>query len=571
MDLTTLDPKNLTIFGNDRDILRDLFTYLDYVGEHDVKRMTRSNEIPKADSVRIAKLLGDPELVQMAQETGGTQWVDFLDDLALRLQLVSYDLEGEYRGYTSSETSFIENYIIINQSQLQIFGALSPAKQEQSILKTLIHASSRQKYDNTSQIEFYNTGQLGILDPFSTRGAGTGIMPTLKFPEIRQFLLTVLKNCSTNQWVSTESLIAYLKINHPYFLIPQKLPIPGDKWETITSRYGNFYEGKDRYSTDKPIPDDAPDAFERVEGRYVERFLEGIPLTMRFVEVAYDLDPYQGLLPKRGMLKGFRINERFQLLLSDQESTPKITVQPNFDVVIESDFYPASVIRQVAALGEQVSSPNSGHGAYVGIFLLKKAAVAAAQVKDPQLDVIKLLKDISQHELPANVKVELDEWAGHADQFTLYEGFALLEVADAPSETNKFITERISPTLNLARSPEKVFSTLETLGHVPVRIQHPDGKFAPITQSAQSVFPKESLRLNAPKTARPVKVSRAVIISYQFPDDEAFVSIKKMLAELRCPFQSDPVTRVVSIQQKEQAKFTEAIQILASDFLIEIE
>ena len=162
MELTTLDPKNLTIFANDRDILRDLFTYLDYVGERDVKRMTRSNEIPKADSVRIAKLLGDPELVQVAQETGGAQWIDFLDDLALRLQLVSYDLAGEYRGYTSSEASFIENYIFINQAQLQKFLAFSPAEQEKSILKTLIHASSRQKYDTTSQIEFYNTSQLGI-------------------------------------------------------------------------------------------------------------------------------------------------------------------------------------------------------------------------------------------------------------------------------------------------------------------------------------------------------------------------------------------------------------------------
>ncbi len=571
MELTTLDPKNLTIFANDRDILRDLFTYLDYVGERDVKRMTRSNEIPKADSVRIAKLLGDPELVQVAQETGGAQWIDFLDDLALRLQLVSYDLAGEYRGYTSSEASFIENYIFINQAQLQKFLAFSPAEQEKSILKTLIHASSRQKYDTTSQIEFYNTSQLGILDPFSSRGAGTGLMPTLKFPEIRQFLLATLKKCPIGQWISTESLIAYLKTNHPYFLIPQKLPISNNKWETITSRYGNFYEGEDRYSTDKPIPDDAPDAFERVEGRYVERFLEGIPLTMRFVEVAYDPDPYQGLLPKRGTLKGFRLNERFHRLMSEHESMPRVTIQPNFDVVIEADFYPASVIRQVSALGEQVSSPNSGHGAYVGIFLLKKAAVAAAQVKDPNLDVFKLLKDISGHDLPTNVRIELDEWVGHADQFTLYEGFALLESVDALPETEKFIAEKISPTLSLVRSPEKVFSTLETLGQVPVQVKHWLDEFALIAESAQSVFPKETAEVNTPQPARLVRVRRAIILNYQFPDDESFVSIKKVLAELRCPFQSDPVARMVSIQQKEQDKFSEAVQKLASDFIIEIE
>ena len=113
----------------------------------------------------------------------------------------------------------------------------------------------------------------------------------------------------------------------------------------------------------------------------MERFLEGIPLIMRFVEVAYDTAPYKGLLPMRGMLKAFRVNQRFLRLLSDQENQPRLTVQPNFDVVIESDFYPARMVQQVAALGEEVSSPNSGHSAYVGIFQLKKTLVAAEQVK----------------------------------------------------------------------------------------------------------------------------------------------------------------------------------------------
>jgi hypothetical protein len=396
-------------------------------------------------------------------------------------------------------------------------------------------------------------------------------MPTLKFPEIRQFLLAMLKNCPAGQWNSTESLISYLKANHPYFLIPQNAPTK-DRHGHPIGRYDNFIEGKDHHSTEnQAVPPTAPDAFERVEGRYVERFLEGIPLTMRFVEVAYDPDPYQGLLPTRGMLKGFRINERFQHLMSDQESTPKVTVQPNFDVVVESDFYPAGVIRQVAALGEQVSSPNSGHGAYVGIFLLKKASVAVAQVKDPDLNVLELLKKLSGRDLPLNVQIDLDEWAGHADQFTLYEGFALLETADVPLETEKFIAERISSTISLVRSPEKVFSALETLGHIPVQVNHGLDEFALIAESAQSVFPKETYLINVPKTARPVKVIRSVTVSYQFPDAESFDSVKKMLAELRCPFQSDPVTRVISLQQKELGKLDEAVEKLQDTFAIEVE
>jgi len=52
------------------------------------------------------------------------------------------------------------------------------------------------------------------------------------------------------------------------------------------------------------------------------------------------------------------------------ESAPKVTVQPNFDVIIESDFYPANVIGLIAMLGEQMSNPQNGHGAYVSIYQL---------------------------------------------------------------------------------------------------------------------------------------------------------------------------------------------------------
>lgn len=571
MKLTTLDPKNLTIFANDRDILRDLFTFLNYLSERSVKRMTRTNEIPRADLNRLAKLfeIDPPEKENWMYAV--PHWIDFIDSLALWMQLISYDLKGEYRGYNSSEPSFTENYIVINHTHLYKFLELSPAAQEKRILETLIRATSRHEYDSSSNNEFYRYGPCSSLDRFNGWGAATGIMPTLKFSEIRHFLLAELKNCPAGQWISTESLIAYLKANHPYFLIPQNAPTKDRHGQPI-GRYDNFIEGKDRHSAqDQAVPSSAPDAFERVEGRYVERFLEGIPLTMRFVDVAYDPDPYQGILPTRGMLKAFRINERFHRLMNEQEATPKVTVQPNFDVVVESDFYPASVIRQVAALGEQVSSPNSGHGAYVGIFLLKKAAVAAAQVKDPDLNVLELLKKLSGRDLPANVQIELDEWAGHAEQFTLYEGFALLETAELPLEIEKFTSERISPTISLVRSPEKVFSTLETLGHIPLPVKHGLDEFALIAESAQSLFPKDTSLGNAPKAARPVKVSRSITVSYQFPDAESFDSVKKMLAELRCPFQSDPVTHTISLQHKEQAKFDQAVQKLQDTFAIEIE
>jgi hypothetical protein len=546
MQLPPLDPLALTIFSNDRDLLRDLFNYLDYVANRSVKRMTRSNEIPRADMNRLAKQLGGLTFQPGENQIDGSQWIQFIDELALRLKLVSYDIKGEYRGYTSSEPSFIDNYIIVVDRNLQTVNELSPAAQEKRILDTLIHAKSFSEYDNYGNNEFFKHSIVGELDRFSTRGSGTGLMPTLKFPEIRLFLLGLLDELPAGQWFSTESFMAYLKANHPYFLIPQKAP-KKDRWGHEIGRYDNFYEGKDRWSHEnKTVPPDAPDAFERVEGRYIERFLEYIPLVMRFVDVAYDPNPYTGLLPSRGKLKAFRVTERFLRLMSDQEAEPKVTVQPNFDVIIESDFYPAALISQIAALGEQVSSPNNGHGAYVGIFLLNKTAVAAAQVQDANLDVVELLKNLSGRDLPPNVQIELEEWAGHADQFTLYDGFSLLEVQDVPPKIEKNIGERIAPDLYLVRDPKTVFSVLERLEHAPIRVTHLTGEFALVAEASQSIFPKESEKVE--ETVQQVKVVKMVTISYQFPDTESFQAIQKMLAELRCPFQADPVIYTVNMR-----------------------
>jgi hypothetical protein len=497
-------------------------------------------------------------------------WINFIDSLALHLGLTSYDLEGEYRGQSSQEPSFIENYILVNETQLRKFLELNPAKQEKSILDTLNRGKSPDHYDASGFNEFFHYGPFGYLDTFESWGMGTGIMPMLKFTEIRMFLLNILNQCPPGQWFSTQSLIDYLKANHPHFLIPQSIP-KTDKWGKPMGRYENFHEGNQQEYRERTVPHDAMDAFERVEGRYIERFLEYIPLIMRFVDLAYDPKDYTGLLPSRGILKAFRLNSRFMRLMSSETAQPKATVQPNFEIVIESDFYPAQLVRQLAALGEQTSSPVSGHGAYLGVFQLKKAAVAAALVQQADLDVVALLQKLTGRDLPPNVQTELEEWAGHADQFTLYEDFALLETADFPTQAAAFIREKITPSISLVRSPEIVFEVLETQGFVPLRVKHFSWEFMLLEETAASVFPKEMTQTHAPKQARPVKVGRTVTVSYQFPDAETFDATQKMLAELRCPFQSDSKAYILSIQQKDQAKFDEALSKLSDEFLMKVE
>jgi hypothetical protein len=63
-------------------------------------------------------------------------------------------------------------------------------------------------------------------------------------------------------------------------------------------RYGNFHESKEAWGHEIDIRERDPDSFERVEGRYVERFLEGIPLVLRYVDVAYARKPPGQFIPR---------------------------------------------------------------------------------------------------------------------------------------------------------------------------------------------------------------------------------------------------------------------------------
>lgn len=567
LPLIPIDPKGLRVFSNERDVLRDLMVYLDYAREHSIKRMARTNEIPRGDLQKISKWMGGLTFEPGPDEVNASGWIHFIDELAYRLHLVTYDIKGEYRGESSAEPSFLNNYVVVDKAPYHKFIELSPLRQEKRILETLVSPQLLSSYRDQDVGELFETSVLGELDYFDSWGVATGVIPSLKFREIRMFLLDLLAQCATGVWYSTASLVGYLKVHHPYFLIPAN--IPPDRWGKTPGRYDNFHEGKDRWSSrESTVPIAAPDAFERVEGRYVERFLENVPLILRFVDVAYDPEPYRGDLPMREVLKAFRVNERFLCLRDIEESPPRVTVQPNLDVVIESDFYPVKIVGQVMALAEQISSPSSG-GAYVGVFQLKKTCVAAERALHPDLDVIGLLQRLSRRDLPPNVQVELEEWTGHAEQFILYEGFDLLESEDGIPEAETITRERIGPSFSLVSNAENLIITLEEHGRVPLLIVHPDQEFAPVPDTAVSVFPKRLTRIEAEAAPVPVKISRVISVTVKFQEKEPFDAVLKVLAQLRCPFQSDIKNCTITFNQKYQALFDEAVQKLAASYAIQ--
>jgi hypothetical protein len=541
MNLETTPLTDLAPYANPHDILHDLHVYLQYMAVREVKRMTRTNEIPRADINRLIKLMsGTEELAAIVKEHGSSGWLNFIDLLALQLNLASYDAQGEYRGYSSQSPSFVDNYITVTEKTYQEFLALTPAQQMHRIWETLIARQKTSVWDHAAN-EFFDTAVMGSLDPFDMRGSATGVMPSLNFTEIRNFLFDQLAHLEPGVWYSTASLIAWLKAHHPYFLIPEK--IKPDRWGNKPGRYDNFYDGPDRHYNREHVNPDDPDAFERVEGRYLERFLEHIPLTLRLVEVAYEARPYHNqTFPMLGWLKAFRLTPRFHAVLRAEGLPPTVTVLPNFEIVVASDFYPAQTLTQLETLAERGPTPPGSHAT---TFLLKKERVAAALVQNPDLDPAALLQTLTGTPLPPNVATELNEWTGHAEQFTLYTGFSLLETATLPAEAKPHLIEQLTPTLWLIKNGEKLTGELEKAERVPLPLAHSPIRLLPIPPGAVSVFPHAAPppAEPAPLAPEPLTIRQALTVTLRFPPGEtgeaAFEDFRRALAEARVPLQAD--------------------------------
>jgi len=329
MNLATTDLSHLTpcTDANGCKIRRDLHTFVSYVEEREIKRAHRDNSLRKADLKKLASRMSIKEVASDTEDNLIPDWIDYVDSLALELGFVSYDTRGEYMGHSSTEPSYPDNYIEVNSTEYDRFLALPLLQQETRILTSLTENASHE------QNEFYQTGVLGRLDGFECWGCATGVMPAIEFPKARRFLLELLSGCKTDTWYTTASLIAHLKKEQRLFLIPKYVKKQYGKGQE--PRYGNFQEfkGEHRYSGERhTVTEKDHNAFERVEGRYVERFLEGIPFVLGYVDIAYDETTKSDLHPALMQLKAFRVKERLAQVCTHRLPEPKVWVQPNFEV-----------------------------------------------------------------------------------------------------------------------------------------------------------------------------------------------------------------------------------------------
>lgn len=550
--LPPADVSRLTVVQSPRDLRRDLHLFLDYVRGRSIKRSVRGNSLPRADAARLGKLLNDPEPAEERLYSGRLRWLDFVDHIAHRLGLVEYDTTGVYAGYSSSEKSYPDNYMTVAESAYTRFLAFSLAEQERRLVELLTEDYRPDEYSPPA-CEFFTLGVVGRLDAFSLQGSATGVMATLQFAPIRQFLLEILAHCAHDVWLSTAALVAYLKAEHPYFM-----NTPGrfvDRYGRPGARFTCFHESTGNpYDQGDDIPDDAPDAFERVEGRYVERFLEGSPLLMGYVDVAYGENRNPHRFPSRDVLRAFRVKTRLVRSLRGQIAEPTVTVQPNLEIYVQAEVYPARVLTQLAPLADVVSSD------VVTILKLRREKVAAALVQNERLNVIRILEGLNGRELPQNVARELQEWTEHSSKFTLYVNYALWEgepgARDLPAVREQ-VTEEIAPGIRLVSSAAALHAELERAALMPMWIKHGDDAFARVPEGARTVFRRQAAVRPAVPAEKPlVEVKRETQITLHFPTEEVWEHVRKALVDARCSIAADRALRTITYMRRYEPQVT---------------
>ncbi len=551
----SVDVESYDIFTCNADPRKDLHVYFEYVGDRFVKRSFRENKIPRTDAKRLAKILSDPKASDEIDEKGESEWLNFVDGLALDLGFVKYNTAGQY---SRSSASFPENRIYALREAYESFLSLPLQKQEEKLFQAMIG-----KYSEENN-EFFRKSLFGRLDAFSSRGYATGVVPLVKFNEVRKFLFERLKSLTPGVWYETASLVRFFEKENPYFLIP-KNPKFKYHYESKDNRYCNFQEQDDKGSDFMRISDKDRDGFSRVEGRYVERFLENIPLTLGYVDVAYGPQDNPGERPSRGSLKAFRTTEAFSLFMSGKIPESRVTVHPNHEIHVESQWYPASAVDKLKAFSDPVSAGK------IHIRKLNKSKVVRYLAENDSVDPKKYLGRLSENPLPSNIAAELDEWAGHSETFVLYKGFGLLEGKGNSPLAKEFEVEALSPDLKLVRSPDELFSELEAEGQVPVLVAHLANALISPHKDLNSVFARKLEKAKKTEEKKPIYFVRKTVETLYFKNGWEFDVFVKALVEEKCPAAIDKNRRTVAYSSGQRKQVDEAVKKLKKTYQVKIE
>jgi len=559
MKLKQIQVDKDSIFTPSVSLIQDLHIFVNYALNRYIKRTHRENLLPKADYNRLTKMIktkNNPDQNAFNNES----WIDFVDNIAYHMGLVSYDKSGEYLGYYSASLSYPDNYIEVHQKEYDEFLSQTPLQQEQKILSLLIENL------NSCESEFFKPSPLGSLDTFDHYDCHSERIKRFNFPNARKYLLNVLKKCKSNVWYSTRSLIDYIKKTDPFFLISESI-----KKKSGVNPYGRFSEykrNKSSYREYVKIKKKDKDAFERAEGRYIERFLESIPLIMNYIDIAYEPKKDLDVIPLKNYLKAFRVNDYFLRIINQKMSDPEVWIQPNFEIQVISEIYPGGLITRLSDFADVIKEDRT-----VTHLKLSRKKVLNQKLNDEKLDLVALLQKMSGKKLAQNVITEINGWCGQTDIFTLYEDVGLLETKSKKlQQLHNSETESITPTIQMIHSPDKVFKTLEKKENVPILVKHSNSKLKTITDSTFSVFSEKKKKTNkASKEKKTLTIKQQRTITLFFSLKEVFKFFQNRLIKARCPVESDSDKQSLTIPENHESLIDDIVKDLKKEYSITIQ
>ncbi len=425
-------------------------------------------------------------------------------------------------------------------------------EQEEEILKALVTDAA------PCRNEFYVRTPLGILDRFNSRGCLTGTMNHIAFPKARTYLLKLLSNSQPGVWYSTASLIEYIENNNPFFLIPEKLPLKSV--EHKKDRYHNFSERKAGGSWGESWGvGNLTDRFQRVEGRFIERFLEGIPLNMGYVDVAYSNERDEAS-PSINKLRAFRVTDRLLCAMNKSIKEPEITVLPNYEIHVNSMFYPAKALDRLLDLCDVITED-----VHTVLKLAKKKVIEQLAFNE-RLDVKALLKGLSVHDMPANVKKEIAAWVEHADNFTVYQGFGLLEGNIDKDSAEQFASVAIAPHVNIVRNPQMLYEHLEKAERIPIYVNHSNSGLKSLPDNVQSKFARKNRPEKSAQKRKQFTLKRTIYTILEFPDKQIFEAFTGALLDNGSVLNTNNQTRTVSYTKKDEKIVIEVLNSLKKKY-----
>ena len=552
-------------------IQRDLYQVMRYVEARSICLTRRGNNIPLTDARRLAKQLSaSGELVRVEQHRRG-HWSEFVLDLARVMDLVKFDIEGAYVGYSSAEPSFINNQVTLLAEAWSAHLSAAAATKEKAILDGLIESTHN---------EFFHQATLIAGRGFDGWGCGTGPASRMNLPHIRRVLLERLAELQPGVWYSFNDVVDWLAQRARYLILDPATRRPDPRseqalthwdWERrygpgrkrgsakpkpkpkveLEDIYSNFREmvADDRphrgtVSTD--LDSDTPNVFRRVEGRYLEFFLRQIPYICGFVDLAYrpDADPHGAeVSPPLERLLGFRLRHRFfQVVQGDpQLNETKVTVLPNFEIIVEAPSYPDSVLAKLEPYTRLEREEHPIHQ----LKLEKKRIIETAAQRPELPTVVDALGEVAGQALPPNVAAELSAWSGRGEKVVVYEGCALVEMIDPSTQARPvadalgdLVVETAQPGWLVARQPGPTLERLQIAQQVPLAVKHSragfakcPGRLAPPAKAkgtgARSRKGK-SVSVAPPKTA---KLQSLDVVAYRSANRRLLDALNKALQE----------------------------------------